>query len=326
MPHSAHPKAAHWAGMAESTFVGGMWLLFHIHRFLGRWPFMLCLYPVVAYYWATRKVARQSSLQYLQRLQAYQGSLGEAPGWRANLRHFMVFAQVILDKTLAMTGRYTTDKVQFAGRQPLVERIRAGQGAVVVTAHMGCIELCQCIAQQRQGLKLNVLVHTQHAARFNRLMQKLAPDSGVELLQVTEFDAAMAMQLAQKVAQGEFIAIAGDRIPVESSKTVTVPFLGHLAQFPVGPYVIASLLKCPLYFMGCVHAGDGYAVEFVPLAQEVTLPRAQRQQALEHYAHAYVLQLQALLHKAPFDWFNFFPFWDQVQPTHTAPPSNAKDA
>lgn len=305
------PRGNHWASLGESTFVAGMWLLYQVHRCLGRWPFLLCLYPVVLYYWATRKVARQASMEYLQRLQSVYGSLGQQPGLRENVHHFMVFAQVILDKMLAMTGRYRTSRVRFEGRQPLIERIHSGQGAVVATAHMGCIELCQCIAQQRQGLKLNILVHTKHAARFNRLMARLAPDSGVQLLQVSEFDAGMALQLADKVARGEFIAIAGDRVPVHDSKTVSVDFLGQPAQFPCGPYVLAAVLKCPLYFMGCVHEGQGYAVEFVPLAQQVTLPRAQRQQALQVYATAFAQQVELMLQRAPYDWFNFFPFWEQ---------------
>ncbi len=308
---SRETASKHWAQMGESTFVSGMWLLYQVHRWLGRWPFLACLYPVVLYYWATRSLARASSMEYLQRLQAAYGTLGAAPGWRQCLRHFMVFAQVILDKALAMTGRYRSENICFEGRQPLLDLIQSGRGAVVVTAHMGCIELCQCMAQQRPGLKLNILVHTKHAQRFNRLMQRLAPDSGVQLLQVTDFDAAMAMALADKVSRGEFIAIAGDRVPVHESKIVRVPFLGHAAAFPCGPYVIAALLKCPLYFMGCIHEGRGYAVTFSLLAEQVLLPRGNRQQAFERYAHGFVQQVEQLLQRAPYDWFNFFPFWQQ---------------
>lgn len=307
-PQAASP---HWAQIGESTFVGGMWLLYQVHRWLGRWPFLACLYPVVFYYWATRRVARAASLEYLQRLQARHGTLGKAPGWRESLRHFMVFAQVILDKTLAMTGRYRSERIVFEGREPLLERLRSGQGAVVVTAHMGCIELCQAMAQHQPELKLNILVHTKHAQRFNRLMARLAPDSGVQLLQVSEFDAAMAMMLADKVARGEFIAIAGDRVPLHDGRTVRVPFLGREAAFPCGPYVIAAVLQCPLYFMGCIHAGAGYAVTFTALAQQVVLPRADRQQAIAGYAGGFVQQVEQLLQRAPYDWFNFFPFWEQ---------------
>ena len=301
----------HWAQMGESTFVAGMWLLYQLHRLFGRWPFLLCLYPVVAYYWLSRPVARRSSLQYLQRLQQAHGVWNRMPDWTHSQRHFRVFAQVILDKLLALTGRYRTDNVRFTGRQPLIDMIQRKQGAIVITAHMGCIELCQAIAEQRSGLRLNILVHTRHAQQFNRLLRRLAPDSGVRLLQVSDFNAATAMMLAERVAQGEFIAIAGDRVPVNESKTTQAEFLGHAAHFPCGPYILAALLKCPLYFMGCVHEGRGYTVEFVPLAQQVQLPRAQRTQALSNYASLYALQLERLLCKAPYDWFNFFPFWEQ---------------
>lgn len=320
---SSPPGPTHWAQMGESTFVVGMWLLFHVHRWLGRWPFLCCLYPVVTYYWLSRPQARHASLQYLQRLQQAHGLWQQPPGWRHSLRHFGMFAQVILDKLLALTGRYRTDRVRFEGRQPLVDLIARKQGAIVVTAHMGCIELCQAIAEQRQGLRLNILVHTRHAERFNRLLRRLAPDSGVRLLQVSDFGAATAMLLAERVAQGEFIAIAGDRVPVHDSKTTRAEFLGHAAAFPCGPYVLAAVLKCPLYFMGCVHEGTGYAVEFVPIAQQVELPRARREQALAHYAGLYAQQLERLLRQAPYDWFNFFPFWEQggPVPAHAAPQS-----
>lgn len=321
----AQPSAAptHWAQIGESTFVAGMWLLYHLHRLLGRWPFLLCLYPVVAYYWLTRPLARRSSLQYLQRMQQAHGLWARMPGWWHSQKHFRMFAQVILDKLLALTGRYRTERVRFDGRQPLVELLERGQGAIIVTAHMGCIELCQAIAKQRPNLRLNILVHTQHAEQFNRLLQRLAPDSGVRLLQVADFSAATAMMLAERVARGEFIAIAGDRVPVHDSKTTQAQFLGHEAAFPCGPYVLAALLKCPLYFMGCVHQGRGYAVEFVPIATQVQLPRARRNEALAEYAQLYAHQLERLLCQAPYDWFNFFPFWEQGSPAATQPLSSS---
>ncbi|WP_199136301.1 acyltransferase [Delftia sp. ASV31] len=304
----------HWAQIGESTCVGGMWLLYQLHRWLGRWPFLLCLYPVVGYYWLTRPVARRASLQYLQRLQQAHSLWPRGPGWVHGLRHFGVFAQVILDKLLAVTNSYRTEHVRLEGQQPLLDLMARGQGAVLVTAHMGCVELCQTLARQCPGLQLTILVHTRHAERFNRLLRRMAPDSGVQLLQVLDFNMATALALADRVARGEFIAIAGDRVPVHESKTTQALFLGHEAAFPCGPYILSGLLKCPLYFMGCVHEGRGYAVEFVPLAAQVELPRARRAQALAGYARLYAQQLERLLCKAPYDWFNFFPFWEQGMP------------
>ncbi|RYZ32845.1 MAG: acyltransferase, partial [Myxococcaceae bacterium] len=108
------------------------------------------------------------------------------------------------------------------------------------------------------------------------------------------------------------VVIAGDRIPVNASQTVRVDFLGHPAPFPVGPYVLAALLKCPLYLLGCIHEGDGYTIHFECLSERVVLPRGKREAALTDCAQQYARQVTALLQRAPYDWFNFFPFWDQV--------------
>ena len=307
----AAAASTHWAQIGESSFVAGMWLLFQIHRVLGRWPFLLCLYPVVTYYWLSRPLARRSSLEYLQRMHQAHGLWPHSPGWRESLRHFRVFAQVILDKMLAISGRYPASKVQVHGQQVVADLMARGQGAVFITAHMGCIELSQVLAEQRAGLRLNILVHTRHAQQFNRMLARLSPGSQVRFLQVTEFNAATAMDLSERVEAGEFIAIAGDRVPVHKSKTTQAAFLGGDAAFPTGPYVIAALLKCPLLLMTCTHAGEGYALHIDELAPQVELPRASRAQALAQHAAAYAAALEARLCTAPFDWFNFFPFWAQ---------------
>jgi len=41
----------HWADIAESTSVAGVRFLCGVHRWLGRWPFRLCAYPVVFFHW-----------------------------------------------------------------------------------------------------------------------------------------------------------------------------------------------------------------------------------------------------------------------------------
>ena len=47
------------------------------------------------------------------------------------------------------------------------------------------------------------------------------------------------------------------------------------------------------------------------LAEHVELPRKDRTSALREHAGAYVQRLEAVLKEAPFEWFNFYSFWDQ---------------
>lgn len=308
-------KTRHWAEMGESTFVAGIWLLYWIHRLLGRWPFRVCVYPVVFVHWLARPVVRSASLEYLERLESATGALGRKPGWRESLRHVMAFAETMLDKLLATGGRYRFEHVRTEGRDEFYEVAKAGRGGVIVTAHMGCLELCRVMAHRRGEVKLNILVHTRHAEQFNRVLKRLNPENDVQLLEVTDMGPATAVALNERVAAGEFVVIAGDRVPVNSAQTVTVDFLGHPAPFPVGPYVLAALLKCPLYLLGCIREGRGYTIRFECLAERVELPRGKREAALAGYARLYAERLTALLKRSPLDWFNFFPFWNQTHVT-----------
>ena len=302
----------HWARNGESTFVGGIVFLLAVHRFLGRLPFLLCLYPVVAWYWLTRPLARRSSNEYLARVHARHPVFAKAPGAWESFRHFLRFAQTLLDKFLAMNGRFRYDSIDISGHEGALADSAAGKGAVLVTAHIGCLELMQAAANRRDGLRVTVLVHTAHAERFNRLLARLNPKSRVRLLQVRDFSPATIMMLADRVAQGEFIAIAGDRVPLKGDRVVMADFLGHAAPFPIGPWLMASLLKCPAYVIACVRNGGGYRVRLDKLAERIDLPRGSREQAIAVYAAKFSSWMEAQVQDAPYEWFNFFPFWDQT--------------
>jgi predicted LPLAT superfamily acyltransferase len=305
--------ARHWAAVGEETFAGGMWLLYALFRIGGRLPFRLVLYPVVLWYWAAKRAAREASLEYLQRLQQSTGALGHTPDWRDTLRHFFSFAETLLDKMLAVGGRYRLETIRFTGREPIEQMLRSGQGGLLVTAHMGCLEMCQASADSAPGLKLTVLVHTAHAQRFNRMLDRLSPGRGISLMQVTEISPATAVLLSERIARGEFVAIAGDRVPLVAGRAsaVQVPFLGHAASFPTGAYLLASLLKCPIFAMGCIRQGDTHEVVFDKLADRIVLPRADRLGACAAYATEFARGLERLLARAPYEWFNFFSFWNQ---------------
>lgn len=311
--------ATHWAGLGESTFVAGIRLLAWVHRRFGRTPFRLLLLPVLAWMVVVRPSARRASRQYLERLQAAHGALGHAPRTRDVLRHFAAFGETLLDKLLATSGRYPFEHVQVDGALPVTED---GRGGVIVTAHVGCLELCQALAERQPGLELAVLVHTRHAERFNALLRRLHPARRIELLQVTELDPATAERLGALVARGGWVAIVGDRVPVQAGKSaIELPFLGHPAPWPIGACVLASLWRCPLVFMACWRRGDHHRLMLRTLSPRVELPRRERAAMLQALVGRYVSLLEGLLAEAPFEWFNFFDFW--AQPTGTLTGKNS---
>jgi predicted LPLAT superfamily acyltransferase len=287
-----------------------MWCLYWINRLLGRWPFRVALAPVVLYFFFRQGGVRSASRAYLERLQATTQALGHDVTWRDTFRHITLFAETVLDKALAIGGRYQFEHLEFVGRDVMVQSFEAGRGGLLLTAHMGALEVVRANAQKK-GLKLNILVHTRHAERFNGMLRRLDPDSEVNLLQVSDFSPATAATLAERVDRGEFVVIAGDRVPVSvEGRVVWAPFLGKNAPFPIGPWVLAAALKCQVVFLTTLHHGDGYRVTFEKFRDRIDLPRKDREAALQAVVADYAQKLEALCRASPYDWFNFYPFWE----------------
>jgi predicted LPLAT superfamily acyltransferase len=298
-------RRTHWANVSEAGFGLGVWLLYFVDRFLGRWPLRAVLAPVVLYYVLGNRVARQSSREYFARL-------GLEPSFAHTFRHIASFAESLLDKLLAVSGHYPFEKLRFSGREVMLESLAAGRGGVLVTAHLGCLEVCRIVAGRRKGLRLNVLVHTRNAETYNSVLRRLDPQTQLNLVQVSELGPGMAALLAQRVDAGEFVVITADRVPLSdtSGRTVVAPFLGADAHFPIGPWVLAAALKCQVILFSVVHEADTYHARFERLAERVDLPRAHREAAAAGYVRQYAQRLEALCRGAPYDWFNFFPFWE----------------
>ena len=303
-------RQAHWAQINEFSFVAGMRLLFSTCRVLGRWPFRIVLYPVVLWYLITKPEARAASSDYLRRVAAYRGDSDIKPGMFTVFRHFASFAESLLDKMLLWSGLFRTDRVRLQGKELIAAQIAAKSGGLLICCHLGNLELCRVLSKQMPGLKLTALIHTKHAEKFNRLLAQLDPDSQLNLMQVTELSPATAVVLAEKVARGEFVAIAGDRIPIAQNPRIALAqFLGEMAPFPVGPYILASLLQCPTYLMFSLRTGNTSEVYFETFRESISLPRKGRDEALAGLAGEYARRLEHFCLQAPLQWFNFYDFW-----------------
>jgi predicted LPLAT superfamily acyltransferase len=267
------PVATGWAGTRERGALLLMQLTWLGIRVLGR-PVMLPVVHLVAlYFFLFGRRARDASLDYLRRVQQQVPGAGVAPTWRQAYRHFRAFATSILDKLDTWSGRMRYDDVTFEQRGEM-NRARSGpRGVVVFGSHLGNLEVLRALGTLGSRVKLNVLVHTRHADYFNRIL-RLSGASDIELVQVTSFDPTTAFALREKVDRGEWVVITGDRVPVHGSRTVDVDFLGDRAPLPIGPYIIAGLLQCPVHLLFCLRQQGRNHVYFESFAERIEWTRA----------------------------------------------------
>jgi len=213
-------KPQHWAQIEETSVIWGMRLLLRIYLLFGRTVLQLFLYPVVTYYWLINRQARQASQDYLNRLADFAPSLKLHGSLFWSYRHFISFANAIIDKLAAWSGALAASEVEYHGRDELLTEVSKGRGALLLGSHLGNLEVCRVIASLDNVVGINVLVHTKHAQKFNQLLNQTSDNSRLNLIQVTEITAATAVLLNDKIDAGELVIIAADRTPVSSQQRV----------------------------------------------------------------------------------------------------------
>ena len=282
-------------------------------KYLGRGLFSWLVYIVIAYYFVSSSPSRRASRQYLERVNRTSEGKKALGGTVNNLtvyRHLLSFGNSILDKFASWQGDISLDRFHQYNRDLFDQRIRDGKGGVWIISHLGNMEACQAVFNKHQNTKVTALVHTKHAEVFNRLIYDLDPNNQSTLLQVSDFDLTMVLQLQEKISRGEFIFIAGDRTPVtDKGRVVEVPFLGDKAPFPYGPFIIASLLHCPVGSIFCLKTDDGFDLKFHDLQGLEELGPKKQDKAIKEAVINFASILESYCLQYPLQWFNFYDFW-----------------
>ncbi|GLO61997.1 acyltransferase [Vibrio sp. MACH09] len=311
--------SAHWSKRKEQGTVLGIKTLLAVYSLLGRRVFNLFLYPVIGYYFLVGRQAKQASNHYLQQLaqHASQNNI-QLPNKLTRFQHLFSFGQTMLDKLAAWKGDYSFDNLSIYGQDDAQSLIDNKQGALLIGSHLGNIELCRALSRHYTDLKINALVFTEHAQQFNSVLNAINPDSNLNLIQVSSIGPDTAILLQQKLEQGEWIVIVGDRTSTsKESRSIWAEFLSKPAPFPQGPFMLASVLKAPVYLLFGLRdeqsKSDHFEVYFEHFSDRLEFPRHERQEALTQTVQKYATRLEHYTLKAPLQWYNFFNFWTLSQ-------------
>lgn len=305
------PANRHWAKQAERGSFVLMKLTAAAVRLLGRRLLSPLLYGIVLYFFLFGRQARQSIWQYQANLAAWSGRSELRPTRRSVLRHFMAFTESLLDKLDVWNGKLGLEQIDLIDPHGLRAQQQQGTpGRMLVGAHLGNLMVCRALAEVGRQVTMNVLVHTQHAERFNRLLGEVNA-SHLRLIQVSELDPALMLQLSERLQRGEWLMIAGDRVPLQGGRKATVDFLGKPAAFPQGPWLLAGLLQCPVHLLHCLKIEGRYQVILEPFAERIQWTRSERDSVIRTWIQRYAEQLAQRCLDAPLQWFNFYPFWNE---------------
>ncbi|WP_336279712.1 glycosyltransferase family 2 protein [Cronobacter dublinensis] len=309
-------RRQHWARQQERKGLLGMRIMIAVWRLLGRRAFSALLRPVIAVYWLTATEARQASRQWISRVR-HTLSLRQqpVPERLSSYRHFLRFGETMLDKVASWRGEFRPGhEVIISPEAQAAIAARPQQGRLLLASHLGDVEACRALAERHGDIVINALVFSEHAQRFKQIMEEAAPDASVNLIPVTDIGPDTAMLLKEKLDRGEWVAIVGDRIAVNPQRggqwrVIWSTFMGQPAPFPQGPFILAAALRCPVDVVFALHLRKKLHLFLEPFANPLTLPRGQRQQALQEAVDRYAARLEYYALQSPLEWFNFYDFW-----------------
>jgi predicted LPLAT superfamily acyltransferase len=310
------PRRAGWLSVAERGSILGIQFFVWLSTAFGRPPARFVLRFVVVYYVAFYASVRRASSDYLRRVH------GRAT-FAMVCAHVLSFAEVALDRAFIITGQLRHFQVTRTGQQHLEELVAKKTGAILLGAHLGSFEAMR-MQGDREGLRINILGNFRNARMINEVLERLNPHANARVIAIDSDNVAFVLRVKERIERGEFIAILGDRA-MSGGRVATVDFLGGKADFPTGAYVLASLLKCPVYLtFGLYRRPDRYDLFCEPFEETIRLPRDDRDRALRAYAQEFAVSLERYVRLAPDNWFNFYEFWRESDATSPAVPERGR--
>lgn len=295
--------AEHWSKHKERSNQFWLSLLAWSAVYLGRGFLRVLCIPIAFFFLLTAAEARRESQDYLARV------LNRKPKWRDTLKHFYTFALVSGDRLLFLAGRSQKFDLDIHGEELLKQYVKDKQGCLLLVSHLGSFDAMRVQGVEDGDIPVRVLINKQHNKAATEVVEKLNPKLAKDMIDASKPSSELVLQLHECLEQGDMVGIMADRAGI-NEKVQYLDFLGDQAGFPVGPWQLGLVLKVPVLICFAVYKGKNrYSVHVEQVSFSRHTARANRQQVITENMELYVSRLEHYTRSAPFNWFNFYNFW-----------------
>jgi len=307
-------KPSTWLSNGERGTILGIRAAFRLATLFGRPATKPVIACIAMWYRLFDRRSTRASQQWLER------ATGERPGFWAVYRHLRTFAQVTLDKVFLLTGRTKSLVFTRTGRDLLHAQYATGRGALLLGAHLGSYEAMRAGGDD-DDFRINILGYFANSRMINSLLEELNPEQAAQVIDISQDPVGVMARVQECLARGEFIASLADRTGL-NDRSAEATFFGAPARFSTGPFLLASIMKCPVYLVfGIYKAPNRYELHCERFADRIDVPRRDREGALREWVQRYATRVEERARLAPDNWFNFYDFWAPPAPRDAAPTS-----
>jgi predicted LPLAT superfamily acyltransferase len=278
----------------------GYSFLLWAERWWPRWFFHPLLMAGTWIGVATMPVQRAHSRAYLSVVLGRPASLLDV--WR----HFFAFANFLMLKLRAGRGVPLPRTLEPDNEEAFEALIASGRPALFGAFHFGYSDLLGYMLSDR-GRHVSILRMRIGNATDTRLLGERYGDK-VSFLWVND-PANLLFDLKAALEAGESIALKCDRVEF-STRNEPLHFLGARRLFPFAIYNLAMLFNRPVVF--CVAVPDATRDDMriwssTVFVSDPAAGRPANTAAARRHFQEVLVQLDALVRRHPYLWFNFLP-------------------
>lgn len=290
-----------WKGKTRGGAIGYRIFIFFLKNINIRFSYAV-LRVVAAYFWL---FSDRKPLLYFYRDRLH---FNKRDSYKSIYRNYVMLGECLLDKIVVMAGLKNKFTYDFVGEEYLHQLAKEKKGGILIGAHVGNWEIAGQLLERIETKVHIVMLDAEHQ-KIKELLNDVMKEKKISIIPITNsYDHLYSIEEALK--NGEFIAIHGDRF-LTGAKTVACNFLGKEAQFPTGPFYMASKFKVPVCFVSAIKKSR-YHYQFNATKPEISpFPShlKTRNRDLEKLVEPYVKNLELIVQENPTQWFNFYPFW-----------------
>ena len=298
---TAQTNQATWAHTPERSNRLMLRVMTWISLRLGRQASRSVLHLITVYFLLFAPASRGASRDYLSR------ALDRPVSWLDLYRHFFTFASTIHDRIYLINQRFDLFDFDVFGADMLERQLAEGNGLFLMGAHLGSFEVIRALAKKDTRLRVAMLMHEENAQKINAMLAAINPESIQDIIGLGQIDSMLRVQ--ERLDDGSVVGMLADRTPGNET-LYPVQILGDETCLPAGPFRMAAVLRRPVIFMtGLYLGGNRYAIHFDHLADFSSIAQGGREAAMQAALKRYAELLDSYCREAPYNWFNFFDFW-----------------
>ena len=311
---------AEWAAEKEVIHTSiPIYLSLAMIKFAPRFFLNFLIRVISFFFFLFSKRARTECLRYQKQINSYLNQSNKRP---KVFEQILSFAITVMEKIECWVKKETTVKVNFCNDDvnDLITHLNSGKPAFIMCSHLGNFEVFRNLANHDKiytdrKIPISVLMDLGSTSNFTNTIKKINPEFSDNVIDVNSINPGTMEILQQTVDAGGMIIIAGDRISKNANaKYLTAPFMGKDAPWSYGAYLMAMLLKVPVYFIYGLRKKDtgfdrNYDFHVVKSKVNTDCPRKERETKIKELCLEFAEELEKQCLKHSLQWYNFFNFW-----------------